>query len=244
LNGGWVNVSNGTLDDIDWRVFQGSTPSSTTGPDVDHTSGTSTGKYVYLEASGCYDQEAVLLSPCYDLSAVTAPSPRFWYHMYGGNMGELHVYVIANDGVYSDFIPPHFQDQGNFWRKDSANLSQFIGQTVSIRFRGITGADLESDMALDDIGVYDAPTAIDDVNSERSFAIYPNPASGVFNFYSLENNHPVDITILDMVGNTVSRQSISGKGIIDLSSMADGIYTAIIHNDKVSKQIKLMKLKD
>ncbi len=66
LDNGWENLSNGEEDDIDWRVNTGSTPSTGTGPSSD-VSGT--GNYLYLEASGgCNGLEALLVSPCIDLS--------------------------------------------------------------------------------------------------------------------------------------------------------------------------------
>ena len=44
----WLNVPNGNrsigLDDFDWTLGSGSTPSWQTGPSTDHTTGTSLGK--------------------------------------------------------------------------------------------------------------------------------------------------------------------------------------------------------
>ncbi|HYE79678.1 MAG TPA: hypothetical protein VEI97_16955, partial [bacterium] len=73
LADGWRNEPNGGADDIDWRVSSGPTPSTHTGPDVDHTLGTAAGRYLYLEPSnGCTAKTAVLTSPCFNLAADTA----------------------------------------------------------------------------------------------------------------------------------------------------------------------------
>src|ERR1043166_6138698 len=48
LSGGWVND---TTDQTDWTTYSGATPTSNTGPDADHTLGTTAGKYLYVEAS-------------------------------------------------------------------------------------------------------------------------------------------------------------------------------------------------
>ncbi|MFM7079433.1 MAG: T9SS type A sorting domain-containing protein, partial [Bacteroidota bacterium] len=50
---------------------------------------------------------------------------------------------------------------GTAWQLGSINLSTYIGQIINVRFRGITGPDYTSDMAIDDINIYDtsAPPA-------------------------------------------------------------------------------------
>lgn len=159
LGNGWTNSQNGSIDDIDWRVDAGGTPSSNTGPSIDHNPGTASGKYVYLESSGgCTGQVAELLTPCIDLSNSTFPSLSFWYHMYGATMGELHVDVIA-EGVWTlDVMPMISGNKGDNWFQATVNLSAFNGKVINVRFRGITGTDFTSDMALDDISIIESST--------------------------------------------------------------------------------------
>ena len=159
ITNGWINVGNGDGDDIDFRVQEGPTPSAGTGPDVDHTSGTATGNYAYLEASACFNRDAELLSPCIDLTTSTTPQLSFWYHMSGGDMGELHVDVLA-DGVWTnDVIPAIAGNQGTSWNQATANLSNWTGEIITIRFRASTGANYESDLAIDDINVQETNSA-------------------------------------------------------------------------------------
>lgn len=152
IGNGWVNLTNGSEDDIDWRVDENGTPSGGTGPSVDANPGTAAGNYVYLEASGsCSDQTAILQSPCIDLAGASAVS--FKYHMFGGNMGSLHLDVFA-DGVWNqDVMAAISGDQGDIWQTQMVDLSLFSGQIIKLRFRGVTGNGFESDMALDDISV-------------------------------------------------------------------------------------------
>jgi PKD repeat protein len=156
---GWMNSANGTEDDIDWRVNSGGTPSTATGPDVDHTLGNANGKYVYLEASACFSQTSNMFSPCIDLAGTIAPQLSFWYHMYGVNMGTLHVDVLSNGAWTLDAMTPISGNQGNQWRQGTVNLTPFVGTIINIRFRGETGSDFASDMALDDIGIVEASAA-------------------------------------------------------------------------------------
>ncbi|HQV00619.1 MAG TPA: S8 family serine peptidase, partial [Bacteroidia bacterium] len=131
-----TNVTNGGGDDIDWRVNSGSTPSSTTGPSFDHTTGNSSGKYVYTEASnGCFFQTAELISPCIDLSNATNPVFSFYYHMFGDDMGDLHVDIFASNAWINDVIPPIVGSQPDDWFKQIVGLSNYNGQTINVRLR-------------------------------------------------------------------------------------------------------------
>ena len=159
LGSGWTNSANGSIDDIDWRVDRGGTPSNNTGPSTDHNPGTSTGKYVYLEASGgCTGQVAELLTPCIDLAGATGPQLTFWYHLYGAAMGELHVDVIAEGAWTLDVMPVLSGNKGNSWQSATVNLAAFNGKVINVRFRGITGNNFTSDMALDDINIIESST--------------------------------------------------------------------------------------
>ena len=154
LSNGWINAENLTQDDIDFRVNEGATPSTSTGPDFDHTSGQGGGgNYVYLEASACFNKAATLISPCIDLNGATSPQMLFWYHMYGGSMGELHVDLYSQGVWINDVIPAITGNQGNQWFQASLNLTPWTGEIINIRFRGLTGGDYDSDIALDDISI-------------------------------------------------------------------------------------------
>lgn len=165
LGEGWENISG---DDFDWSANSGSTPSSSTGPSGDHTSGS--GMYLYTESSSPNypDKTAYLMSPGFDISSLTSPLLKFWYHMYGAGMGELHLDVYANGSWHNDVMTPISGDQGDQWIQKSVDLSAFTG-TIYLRFRGITGADYTSDMAIDDVWLGEAPT-------NPQFSIIPDSA--------------------------------------------------------------------
>ncbi|MEM6262448.1 MAG: PKD domain-containing protein [Bacteroidota bacterium] len=149
----WVNA---TDDDIDWTVDVGGTGSGSTGPSTDHNPGTSTGNYLYTEAStngtGFPNKVAHLISPLLDFGNVAAPQMIFWYHMWGGDMGTMHIDVSTDTGTtwILDVIPS-FTDDLNQWQQQVVNLLPYAGDTIQVRFRGITGPDFESDMAIDNV---------------------------------------------------------------------------------------------
>lgn len=159
LANGFLNQPNNEIDNIDWRTNNGSTPSSGTGPSSDHTTGTGSGKYLYLEASACFQREAQLSTPCIDLTSAAMPLLTFWYHMNGPSMGSLHVDVLSNGLWTIDAMPPVSGNQGNSWQQASVNLSAFTGNIITIRFRGLTGNDYQSDIAIDDINILEVNSA-------------------------------------------------------------------------------------
>lgn len=156
LQGGWVNLENGQSDDIDFRVDDGGTPTNGSGPSFDHNPGTINGKYLYTEASGgCEGVTAAMITPCIDLSGASAPEASIWYHMFGADMGELHVDLYDGNNWIIDVIPPIIGNQGNAWQQLIVPLTPYIGDTVIIQFRGVTGNGFASDIALDDFQLID-----------------------------------------------------------------------------------------
>ena len=161
LNSGWTNAVNGVEDDIDWRVDEGGTVSSGTGPTVDLLPGTATGNYIYLEASGtCTARTALLTSPCISLGRYRDAEAYVRKTYVGASMGELHVDLFDGLNWINDIRPMISGDQGTSWQRDTVDLSPWAGSTVLIRFRGITGNGFTSDLALDAIEVFDAAPAV------------------------------------------------------------------------------------
>lgn len=162
LSGAWSNVPNNAGDDIDWRVDVGGTPSSSTGPSVDYSQGTSTGKYAYIEGSGCYGKEAQLVSSCIQLNGNYYF--KLHYHAYGSNIGSLHVDVFANGSWILDAVPAIVGDQGNSWKPLSVNLSPYNGQSIKLRLRAYTGSSYRTDIAIDDLQLTTNPSTAPNTN--------------------------------------------------------------------------------
>lgn len=247
LQNGFRNVVNGQGDDIDWRTFQGSTPSTSTGPDVDYAPGTATGNYLYLEASGaCIGRTAIMMSPCIDLTTFNNPTLTFAYHMYGSGMGELHLDIYANGGWINDAFS-NIGNQGNQWNTTNVSLSAYTGQTILFRFRGVTGSGTTSDMAIDGIQIGNLSSA-NETSSGASVNLYPNPGDGVFNLSVAKvNNEAVTATIYDVTGrqlSIVNYGEVSGvlTSKIDLSAYENGTYILEIRIGSERESIRMNKV--
>ncbi len=150
ISGIWRNASNGSEDDIDWRIDNGGTPSSSTGPSVDRLPGTTAGKYAYMETSGgCANKEALLISDCIYLDRYGFFV--FHYHAYGATIGSLHLDFFVDGNWIEDVATPISGNQGNSWRTMSASISPYFGKTIQVRIRGYSGTSYTSDLALDEL---------------------------------------------------------------------------------------------
>lgn len=148
-----------------WTVGSGTTPSSPfTGPTKDHTTGTATGNYLFMEANGG-TTDAQFNTPCIDLrNAPSCLSMEFWYHMYGNDISELRVEIDTGaDGpdfhkFYSVITGQQQLNQNDAWQKAVVDLNPFLGKIIRIRFRGYRSGNF-SDIAIDDIKLFKPDTA-------------------------------------------------------------------------------------
>jgi len=245
LNNDFINAANLGIDDIDWRTNTGGTPSGSTGPSSDFNPGTPTGKYLYLEASGgCTNRQANLISPCINLINVANPELIFAYHMRGADMGSLHVDIMVNGVWINDITPAIIGNQGNSWLTKTVSLTPYSGNIVNIRFRGITGTDYRSDMAIDDIQFNGTQTTeVDELASNLNFSIYPNPSNGLYNF-TYTGEQALNVELYDVNGKVIYSKKINGTsskeiGVIDIKNYADGIYMLVLTkgSERITKRI-------
>ncbi len=149
----WQNLSG---DDADWDIISGSTPSPGTGPYFDANDWE--GRYIYLEASGCDNKTASVISPTFNFSTLNQPELRFNYLMYGANMGQLDVYISTDNGnTWSSSLWSLAGNQGYAWKEAIVDLNDYAGNpSILIKFTGHTGSDYQSDIAIDNVIVQES----------------------------------------------------------------------------------------
>ncbi|HRZ76066.1 MAG TPA: S8 family serine peptidase, partial [Bacteroidales bacterium] len=231
LDGGWTNQNNEEYDDIDWRVVQGITPTSGTGPLGDHSTTNGSGNFIYLEPSGdCYGREALVVSPCLDLSGMQHPVLDFWYNMSGADMGGLHVDLMTQAEWILDVVPPVTGNQGQGWKKGVVDLGSYTGSVVAVRFRGITGNGNLSDLAIDDVALVDATGIAEESARRIGLEYYPNPVSQRLHVRFInEEGSMAQVSLVDMAGRpVVPAAMVQGQGWqqleLDLSDVSRGSY--------------------
>ena len=137
-------------DSFEWVVNSGGTGSTGTGPNAAAFGS----NYFYTEASfGTTGDEAILLSPVFDLTTSTNTFMHFYYHMYGAAMGTLHVDIFDGTAWVNDFFTLTGQQQtanASPWLQQFLDISAY--ETVNnfrVRFRAERGTSFTSDMAID-----------------------------------------------------------------------------------------------
>lgn len=161
-------------DDYEWRIESGSTPSSATGPAVDHTTGTSSGVYVYTEASYVSQgEEAYLYTPCLKIPSEAKTYLSFWTHMYGSGIDTIHIDAYDGNQWHNDIFRiggPQQQNQTDAWEPVTADISSLAGKNARIRFRSVRSGSYFDDKAIDDVHFFSGKMdIIPDTNDFGSF---------------------------------------------------------------------------
>lgn len=91
----WTNDPTGKYP---WQVVRGSTESSGTGPDGDHTTGSMYGHFAHIESSypAQFNDASRLISP--NLIVTNDEQCfRFYYHMFGADVYQLNIYALISN---------------------------------------------------------------------------------------------------------------------------------------------------
>jgi hypothetical protein len=76
---------------------------------------------------------------------------------------------------------------------------------------------------------------------ENNIKIFPNPASGILNYDSVNIFEKVEIT--DLSGrNMYSEKILVKKGFIDISNLSDGVYIISFINNEKRQSLKFIKI--
>ncbi|WP_235010942.1 S8 family serine peptidase [Aquimarina sp. AU119] len=231
--GAWTQSS---ADDINWTVDASGTPSRGTGP----SSATQGSYYIFVEASGngtgYPNKQAILNSPCFDLSGLTSASFTFSYHMYGAaDMGSIAVEASNDNGATWTSLWNQTGNKGNSWQTANIDLASYVGNSVQLRFNRVTGATWQADIAIDNVALSSgsSTTSIFAVTadtlgqevSELSTKItaYPNPLApgDVLNIAS-QNSEAKPYTIYNTLGQVVGQGKVTNT--INVDGLEAGLY--------------------
>ncbi len=154
-----------------WKANSGLTPTVNTGPLKDHTSGN--GQYAFTEANNGGPTALSFTdfeTPFVDISTLTNPELRYFYHMFGSLINKLEVYVNnggANWTIVDTITGAQQTAQADPWEVSSVDLSAYANDTISVRFRAYrnNGFNNQVDISIDDVSLDEAvncfaPTAL------------------------------------------------------------------------------------
>lgn len=110
---GW---SDDPSSEFKWTVWKGPTPTPLTGPSADQTTDSANGYYIYIETSPPRKENdaARIISNFIDVTSTNGGCFKFFFHMFGADIGLLKVYhQLNNNSVFGNYGKAIWQKQGN-----------------------------------------------------------------------------------------------------------------------------------
>ena len=159
---GWSNFK---TTNPQWLADAGGTPSGGTGPLVDHTAGTASGKYIFLETSVpgvAGDADTLLSAPIVISANQSVLELSLWYHFHGATVGSLQAWIVDSSGtanLLGSVVGQQQPIQADPWLSTKFVAAGYQNQTVQIALVGIRGNGFTGDIAIDDVKLDLAPAA-------------------------------------------------------------------------------------
>lgn len=153
------NRNPGTVSPYVWVPAPNALNFANSGPAAGHNSS----KWMMCERTSFSSTSlsAAFRSPHIDLSTLTNPELRYWYHMYGTNIDKLEVEINTGTGGWQMLQTITGQQQTSEtdpWTEEIISLSSYANQTVYIRFTGYNnGNTFLANIAIDDVSIDEAP---------------------------------------------------------------------------------------
>lgn len=199
---------------------------------------------------------AIELAEALDLTRANFASLSFyarWDIADGFDFDFVQLQVSRDDGdtwipqcgkytVADIFDEPIYEGTQNEWVYEEIDLSDYLGNTIKIRFLLFTDTeDTEDGFYFDDLAV----KIIDDTLStpdyiSNNFSIYPNPIKNTLQINSSLSNYKYEI--YDIRGQLIGEKDNNNHlSKIDCSTIASGMYLLKIEHDNKTKTFKFIK---
>ncbi|XP_065942368.1 MAM and LDL-receptor class A domain-containing protein 1 isoform X2 [Magallana gigas] len=150
-------LENSKLDDFDWTIKSGKTPSSNTGP----KSAVQGSRYAYIETSGrSQGQKASLVSK--DMFENGDRCLTFKYHMYGQTIDSLRV-LQETDTNTIELFSKYGQQSNSDTNWKTASIDIYHNTNDLVIFEATRGKSFTGDIAIDDIRYLPGRCACDSI---------------------------------------------------------------------------------
>ncbi|XP_021347692.1 MAM and LDL-receptor class A domain-containing protein 1-like isoform X2 [Mizuhopecten yessoensis] len=135
---------------INMTINYGSAGTSATGPSVDHTLVTATGKYLYLGSS------PTLVDQTSRIESMTVPANQdqcftAWYKLDDRNSGSLQIYKKSCDGSPEQMLLSKAGNHGQGWHEVSVSIPADPAMGVKLIIQAKSGNNIQGYIALDDL---------------------------------------------------------------------------------------------
>lgn len=158
----------------------------------------------------------------------------------GGNYTYLCGMYTTDGGTSQPEGLPIYDDNQNNWVLECMDLSEFIGQTISLRFELFSDGVTELDgIYIDDLQVMYYDTAFvsstqPEIGNALNVRLMPNPVSGETTLTWAPEIKDGVLTVYDALGKKVSRIDLSGSQTsqtISCSNWPEGCYNVVLQTN-------------
>lgn len=157
----------------------------------------------------------------------------------------LYTTVATSDEGVQVIGEPKWDNVRPNWVREEINLSDYLGQTIKVRFILKSDGGVRRDgFYFDDFKIVVkeeeeiSDVGINEVTSEV-IELFPNPSTGMVQFKGIDEYQVIEV--FDIRGVVVHRDFVDlNKSKMDLSALADGTYLIRIGNQE--KKIRLILL--
>jgi PKD repeat protein len=137
----------------------------------------------------------------------------------------------------ASFTPQNASD----WRKDTVDLSPWIGSNVVVKFVNINGYG--NNLYIDNINI-DNAVGLNEHSFTGNVIVYPNPSTGIFNLVMNGlQNELINMQVYDVQGKLLQQNTVhvnhTYNTSIDMGSYTKGIYFLEIKGHSGVKRFKL-----
>ena len=154
--------------------------------------------------------------------------------------------LFTNEGSSNGGQPtgqPLYDGTQNNWVLEQINLSDYLGEEITMRFKFESDGEVRADgFYFDDltVNVLDDGTLNNADVLASQFSVYPNPVSNLLYITTPKNNYTLGI--YNIQGQLMSTPSVySGSQTIDYSQYTKGIYLMKFTSNDHTKIFKIIK---
>lgn len=159
--------------------------------------------------------------------------PQCGNHTNGGS---------TNAGQPND--EPLYDGTQTDWVLEEINLSDYLGETIKIRFQFVSDSGVQADgFYFDDLKVN---TIDQDILSttdfiDNNFNVFPNPVSSILTIQpKVQDNYQISIS--NIQGQVIFKQeTLTSNHQIDITNLNTGLYFLTVTSGKYQKTIKIIK---
>lgn len=201
-----------TDDGFNWTRQTGGTPALGTGP----SEAANGNYYIYTDSRSPNSpwKTAVLNSPCIDFTNTGGGKIYFFYHMNGNNMGWVQLQVSRDNGAnWNVEWGAGGIGYGDKWIQQQADLSEYAGETIKIRFFATMNSGVGGDIALDDISVTSYPKYQAPVLSNENYVLtrsYQRETSSPMAIHA-DRDVVENVTYFDGLGRPIQQVAVKAS---------------------------------